>query len=122
MLDPFFNWARLHAWPIADRSFKLTAWTLLATTIYKLGTAADHSGLRAIAVVLFVLLYFAFTMTILNVMVYYQDMAMERFRRFAVIAAATLLLIAGFAVAQSVAIAFADWLLDLPHLFPAGNG
>ena len=69
---------RVHGWSIADRIFKITAWTMLVGVIQALYRETELEGLQVIANVLFVVLLLGVAITIMNVMIFFQDQASEK--------------------------------------------
>ena len=69
-----------HGWSIADRIFKIVAWTVAVGVIQALYSKTKIESLEVIANVLFVVLLLGIAVSIMNVMIYFQDQAAGKFR------------------------------------------
>ena len=95
---------RVHGWSIADRTFKITTWTMLVGAIQALSRETELEGLQVIANVLFVVLLLGVAITIMNVMIFFQDQASEKitiltsagWRFLVMLGISTLLIVLGF--------------------------
>ena len=67
-----------HGWSISDRIFKIAAWTLVAGALQALAQQTENSVIRITAWVLLLVLFMGVVTTILNVMIYFQDLAAKR--------------------------------------------
>jgi len=70
---------RAHGWSIADRIFKIATWTMVVGAVQALYRQTDFVSLQIIANFLFVVLLLGIAVTIMNVMVFFQDQAAWKF-------------------------------------------
>lgn len=71
---------RVHGWSITDRIFKITTWTMIIGAIQALYRQTEFESLQVIANILLVVLLLGVAVTIMNVMIFFQDQAAWKFR------------------------------------------
>ncbi|MCY3874150.1 MAG: hypothetical protein OXF88_07655 [Rhodobacteraceae bacterium] len=107
-IEAFFGYVwhliRVHGWSIADRIFKITTWTMVVGAIRALYRQTKFESLQIIANGLFFVLWLGVAVTVINVMVFFQDQAAWKFqflvssgwRMFIMMGVTVLLMVLGF--------------------------
>ena len=70
-----------HGWSIADRLFKIASWTVLVGTLKAFSQETKTVNLEIIANTLLAVLFLGVVVTVMNVMIHFQDKASEKIPR-----------------------------------------
>ena len=111
---------RAYGWSIADRIFKFTTWTMVVGAIQALYRQTGFEGLQVIANFLFAVLLLGIAVTIMNVMVFFQDQAAWKFqlltssgwRIIAIVGISALLIVFGFMLVFPAIVVGVDQILS----------
>lgn len=122
--EAFFGYVwriiRVHGWSIADRIFKITTWITVVGAIQALYRHTEFESLQVVANILFVVLLLGVAITIVNVMIFFQDQAAWKFqfltspgwRIFFMIGVSALLIVLGFMLVFPAIVVGVDQVLN----------